>query len=167
MEGWRPGNRIAGLFELKIGQKLKILVEQQGQINFFSRKTRRKWRGHICHTYFQLATSYCRGGGGKEAGSISIKGNLDGDPGQAWLPRRRPLGFVCHVFISPPRRRRKQKLTDYGENRPCSRQRRRSVLKREGAHLLLSHTHTPIQIFRNALCVVRWHKQSLQCLVCP
>ena len=45
-------------------------------------------------------------------------------------------------------------------------QRRRSVLKREveggggGAHLPISHTHTPTQIFQTALCVVRWHKQS-------
>jgi len=36
-----------------------------------------------------------------------------------------------------------------------------------GAHLLLSHTHTPSQIFQNTLCIVRWHKQSSQYLVCP
>ena len=39
-----------------------------------------------------------------------------------------------------------------------------------GGHLSRSHAHTPTQIFQNALCVVRWHKQtslqSLQCLVC-
>ena len=34
-------------------------------------------------------------------------------------------------------------------------------------HLPLSHTHTPAQIFQNALCVVHWHKQYSQCLVCP
>ena len=37
-----------------------------------------------------------------------------------------------------------------------------------GAHLSLSHAHTPSQIFQNTLCVVGWHKQTLQpCLVCP
>ena len=43
-------------------------------------------------------------------------------------------------------------------------QRRRSVLKRGGgggASFPMSHTHTPTQIFQTALCVVRWHKQSL------
>ena len=39
--------------------------------------------------------------------------------------------------------------------------RRGSVLKRGvGAHLPISHTHTPTEIFQTALCVVRWHKQS-------
>ena len=36
-----------------------------------------------------------------------------------------------------------------------------------GAHLPLSHTHTPSQIFQNTLCLICWHKQSSQCLVCP
>ena len=36
-----------------------------------------------------------------------------------------------------------------------------------GAHLPLSHTHTPSQIFQNTLCIICWHKQSSQCLVCP
>ena len=35
-----------------------------------------------------------------------------------------------------------------------------------GAHLPLSHTHTPSQIFQNTLCIICWHKQSSQCLVC-
>ena len=37
-------------------------------------------------------------------------------------------------------------------------QRRRSVLKRVGAYLPISHTH--IFTVQNTLCVVRWHKQS-------
>ena len=36
-----------------------------------------------------------------------------------------------------------------------------------GAHLPLSHAHTPSQIFQNTLCIICWHKQSSQCLVCP
>ena len=36
-----------------------------------------------------------------------------------------------------------------------------------GAHLPLSHTHTPSQIFQNTLCIICWHKQSSQSLVCP
>ena len=36
-----------------------------------------------------------------------------------------------------------------------------------GAYLPLSHTHTPTQIFQNALCVVRWHRQFSQCPLCP
>ena len=35
-----------------------------------------------------------------------------------------------------------------------------------GAHLPLGHTHTPSQIFQNTLCIICWHKQSSQCLVC-
>ena len=35
-----------------------------------------------------------------------------------------------------------------------------------GGHLPLSHMHTPTQIFQNALCIILWHKQSSQCLVC-
>ena len=35
------------------------------------------------------------------------------------------------------------------------------------AHLPLSHTHTPSQIFQNTLCIICWHKQSSQRLVCP
>ena len=53
-------------------------------------------------------------------------------------------------------------------------QSRQSVLNCErvgGAHLSLSNAHTPAQIIQNALCVVRWHKQtsfqSSQCLLCP
>ena len=38
-------------------------------------------------------------------------------------------------------------------------QRRQSILKC-GAHLPLSHVHSPTQIFQNALCIVRWQKQS-------
>ena len=48
-------------------------------------------------------------------------------------------------------------------------QMRQSVLKCEGeggGHLPLSHMHTPTQIFQNALCIVLWHRQSSQCLVC-
>ena len=59
-------------------------------------------------------------------------------------------------------------------------QMRQSVLKYEGepggggvgvgfgggGHLPLSHMHTPTQIFQNALCIVLWHRQSSQCLVC-
>ena len=42
------------------------------------------------------------------------------------------------------------------------RQRRRGVLKcgGGGCHLPLCHAHAPTQIFSNALCVVRWHKQT-------
>ena len=40
-----------------------------------------------------------------------------------------------------------------------------------GAHLWLSYTQTPTQIFQNVLCVICWHKQmflqSSQCLLCP
>ena len=49
-------------------------------------------------------------------------------------------------------------------------QRQRSVLKCGGAVLPLSHVHTPTQIFQNALCIVRWRKQTSlqpsQCIVC-
>ena len=48
-------------------------------------------------------------------------------------------------------------------------QMRQSVLKYGGGgggHLPLSHMHTPTQIFQDALCIVLWHKQSSQCLVC-
>ena len=42
-------------------------------------------------------------------------------------------------------------------------QSRRSVLNCErvgGAHLSPSNAYTPAQIIQNALCVVRWHKQT-------
>ena len=39
-----------------------------------------------------------------------------------------------------------------------------------GAFLPLSHVRTPTQIFQNALCVVRWRKQTSlqpsQCTMC-
>ena len=86
MERSRPGKRIAGLFELKLGQKLKILVEQQGQINFdFQEKP---------------------GGGGGAGTSVTLIDNspllIAGEGGAGKLGRRSraslasPQTYGCH-----------------------------------------------------------------------
>ena len=82
--GWRHGGlgaRIAGLFELRLGQKLKILVGQQGQVNFDSPENPGGGGGGTFVTLMDNSPLLIAGGGG--GGSISIEGSLDGDPGQA------------------------------------------------------------------------------------
>lgn len=82
--GWTRGGlgaRIAGLFGLRLGQKLKILVGQQGQINFDFLKNPGGGGGGTFVTLMDNSPLLIAGGGG--GGSVSIEGNLDGDPGQA------------------------------------------------------------------------------------
>ena len=82
--GWKHGGlgaRIAGLFELRLGQKLKILVGQQGQVNFDFNENPGGGGGGTFVTLMDNSPLLIAGGGG--GGSISIDGNLDGDPGQA------------------------------------------------------------------------------------
>ena len=46
-------------------------------------------------------------------------------------------------------------------------QMQRSVLKRGGGPIFHSAMCIPLlRCFQNALCIVLWHKQSSQCLVC-
>ena len=82
--GWRHlglGARIAGLFEMRLGQKLKILVEQQWHINFDFKENPGGGGGGTFVTLMDNSPLLIAGGGG--GGSISIDGNVDGDPGQA------------------------------------------------------------------------------------
>ena len=77
--GWRHGGlgaRIAGLFELRLGQKLKILVGQQGQINFDFPQNLGGGGGGAFVTLMDNSPLLIAGGGG--GGSMSF----DGDPGQ-------------------------------------------------------------------------------------
>ena len=81
---WRHGGlgaRIEGLFELRLGQKLKILVGQQGQVNLDFKENPGGGGGGTFVTLMDNSPLLIAGGGG--GGSISIDGNLDGDPGQA------------------------------------------------------------------------------------
>ena len=78
--GWKHGGlgaRIAGLFELRLGQKLKILVGQQGQVSFDFPEKPGGGGGGTFVTLIDNSPLLIAGGGG--GGSIS----LDGDPGQA------------------------------------------------------------------------------------
>ena len=82
--GWKQGGlgaRIAGSFELHRGQKLKILVGQQGGINFGFATNPGGGGGGTFVTSMGNSPLIIAGGGG--GGSIPITGNLDGDPGQA------------------------------------------------------------------------------------
>ena len=79
--GWKHGGlgaRIAGLFELRLGQKLKILVGQQGQVNFYFPEHPGGGGGGTFVTLMDNSPLLIAEGGG--GGSIS---SLDGDPGQA------------------------------------------------------------------------------------
>ena len=82
--GWKRGGlgaKIAGSFELKLGQKLKILVGQQGQTNFDYTENPGGGGGGTFVTLPDNSPLIIAGGGG--GGSIAIDGNQDGDPGQA------------------------------------------------------------------------------------
>ena len=82
--GWRRGGlgaKIAGTFKLRHGQKLKILVGQQGQINFDFQESPGGGGGGTFVTLLDNSPLIVAGGGG--GGSIPVAGNLDGDPGQA------------------------------------------------------------------------------------
>lgn len=82
--GWKQGGlgaKIAGSFELQCGQKLKILVGQQGEINFDFPTNPGGGGGGTFVTLMDNSPLIIAGGGG--GGSIPIAGNLDGDPGQA------------------------------------------------------------------------------------
>ena len=82
--GWKLGGRgakIAAFFELSRGQKLKILIGQQGQVNFDFPENPGGGGGGTFVTFEDNSPLIIAGGGG--GGSISIDGNVDGDPGQA------------------------------------------------------------------------------------
>ena len=82
--GWKHGGlgaKIAGTFDLKRGQKLKILVGQQGQTSFDFSENPGGGGGGTYVTLRDNSPLIIAGGGG--GGSIAIDGNLDGDPGQA------------------------------------------------------------------------------------
>ena len=79
--GWKHGGlgaRIVGLFELRLGQKLKILVGQQEQVNFDFPEHPGGGGGGTFVTLMDNSPLLIGGGGG--GGSIS---SLDGNPGQA------------------------------------------------------------------------------------
>ena len=82
--GWKLGGRgakMSGFFELSSGQKLKILIGQQGQVNFDFNENPGGGGGGTFVTFADNSPLIIAGGGG--GGSISIVGNLDGDSGQA------------------------------------------------------------------------------------
>ena len=82
--GWKRGGlgaKIVGSFELQRERKLKILVGQQGQINFDFQESPGGGGGGTFVTLMDNSPLIVAGGGG--GGSVSIAGNVDGDPGQA------------------------------------------------------------------------------------
>ena len=82
--GWRLGGlgaKITGSFELERGQRLKILVGQEGQISFKFKESPGGGGGGTFVTFMDNSPLVVAGGGG--GAPVSIAGNLDGDPGQA------------------------------------------------------------------------------------
>ncbi|XP_022790724.1 uncharacterized protein LOC111330165 [Stylophora pistillata] len=82
--GWRLGGlgaKITGSFELKRGQKLKILVGQKGQVSRKNNEAPGGGGGGTFVTFMDNSPLVVAGGGG--GAPVSIPGNPDGDPGQA------------------------------------------------------------------------------------
>ena len=82
--GWTRGGlgaKIAGLFELQRGRRLKILVGQKGQTNSeFNERPGGGGGGTFITLMNNLPLIIAGGGGG---GSMPLNGGSDGDPGQA------------------------------------------------------------------------------------
>ena len=81
--GWRLGGlgaKITGSFELKQGQKLKILVGQKGQVGREDPKISGGGGGGTFVTFKDNSPLVVAGGGG--GGPVANLGNPDGDPGQ-------------------------------------------------------------------------------------
>ena len=81
--GWRLGGlgaKITGSFELKQGQKLKILVGQKGQVGREDKKIPGGGGGGTFVTFMDNSPLVVAGGGG--GGPVANLGNPDGDPGQ-------------------------------------------------------------------------------------
>ena len=82
--GWTRGGRgakITGLFELRRGQRLKILIGQRGQITGDFNERPGGGGGGTFVTLMDNSPLIIAGGGG--GGSVSTNQSSDGDPGQA------------------------------------------------------------------------------------